>query len=86
MDFWEAYVVLRSRHCIRPEEVSVGAEVSVHTVKAWDLMARNPEDSHARNPSYFNRVRLARLAESKGAPRRVIDALRPEQEQGEASA
>lgn len=77
MDFWEAYSILRARHCLRPEDVSVGAEVSNHTVKAWDLMAKNPEDSHARNPSHFNRVRLARLAEAKGAPKKVVEALKP---------
>ena len=78
MDFWSAYAFLREKHCPRPEEVAVGVEVSVHTVRSWDRFARDPDDDHARSPSHFNRVRLARLAEERGAPRRVVEALRPE--------
>lgn len=77
MDFWSAYSKLRSL-CLRAEEVAVGAEVSVHTVRAWDLTASGSEDkAHRRNPSHFNRVRLARFAETKGAPKRVVDSLKP---------
>ena len=80
MDFWEAYSELRSEYCRRAEEVAVGAEVSIHTVHGWDRRVRNPHDSHGRNPSFFNRMRLSRLAESKGAPKRIVNALKPDAE------
>lgn len=78
MDFWTAYSDLRSR-CQRPEEMAVGVEVSVHTIASWDRTAEGSEDTaHSRNPSYFNRIRLARFAEAKGAPKKVVAALKPE--------
>lgn len=77
MDFWSAYKLLREEHCKRAEEVSFGAEVSIHTVMAWDRQARNPQDDHGRNPNYWSRVRLARLAEDKGAPKKLVEALKP---------
>ena len=87
LDFWDAYSVLRSKFCPRPEEVAVGVEVSVHTVRSWDKTANDSDDEdHKRNPSFFNRVRLSRLAETKGAPKRVVDALRPAPDTGEARA
>lgn len=84
-EFWKAYRSLR-KLCSRDEEVALGAEVSVFTVRAWDLTAeRSTDKKHRRNPSYFNRVRLARFAESKGAPQEVVDGLSPEKP-GEARA
>ncbi len=77
MDFWTAYSEFR-KLVTRPEEIAVGAEVSIHSVIRWDLRARDPGNANGRNPSYFNRVRLARLAEEKGAARRVIAALKPD--------
>lgn len=83
--FWSAYSELRSTYCPRPEEVSVEVGVSVHTVKAWDLTANKSKDeAHKRNPSFFNRLRLSRLAEAKGAPKRIVSALKPDADVGEA--
>ena len=74
--FWDAYTKLRAL-APRDEEVAVGVEVSVHTVRAWDLAAEKSRDvDHKRFPSYFNRQRLARFADSLGAPKRVVEALR----------
>jgi len=78
LEFWDAYSKLRVL-VPREEEVAVGVEVSVHTIRAWDLTAKGSHDEeHRRNPSYFNRVRLARFAETKGASKRVVEALKPQ--------
>ena len=78
MEFWDAYSKLRVL-CPRAEEIAVGAEVSVSTVKAWDLTAEGSKDkAHKRNPSFFNRVRLSRFAETKGAQKKIVEALKPD--------
>lgn len=77
LDFWTAYRRLRGEHVKRAEVVAVGVDVSVFTVRAWDMTASGSKDKHGRSPSPSNKVRLARLAEEKGAPKSVIAALEP---------
>lgn len=80
-EFWDAYSTLRAKFCQRVEEVALGIDVSAHTVRSWDLTASGSSDTlHARSPGPSNRRRLARLAEEKGAPKKVVAALRPEPE------
>lgn len=78
LDFWTAYRRLRKEHVKRAEVVAVELDVSVFTVRAWDMRARGSKDVvHRRSPNVTNKGRLAKLAEQKGAPREVVTALEP---------
>lgn len=77
IDFWEAYRLLRTELVKRAEVVAVKVDVSVFTVRAWDMTMNGSKDEHRRSPSASNKVRLARLAKAQGAPKAVVSALEP---------